>query len=267
MNASQTAILVLSLITIVCLPVLQSEIHEFPNFKAHFENAGVTGTFVIYDPTKDSTFVHNKTRSNQRFRPASSFKVANAIIALDTGVVRNIEEVIPYGGTREYFKNWEQDMTIDQAMRVSNVAVFHTIARRIGLEKYRDTLEAYGYGNADPGMSIDNRFWLNGPLEISALEQVEFFRKVTAAELPADANAIAWTKEMILYEETQSYRIYAKTGWVGPDDPQIGWWVGWVEYDDFTYPFALNIDIRKDEDAPKRLTIGKACMRDLLGLE
>lgn len=249
----------------LCLPILRSEIHEASNLKAHFENEGVSGTFAIYDPTKDTVFVHNENRSSQRFRPASTFKVANAIIALDSGVVKNSEEVIPYGGWQEYFKNWEQDMTIVQAMKASNVAVFHTIARRIGLDKYRDTLAAYGY--ADPGESIDNRFWLNGPLKISALEQVEFSRKVTSAELLADAVAIALTKEMILYKETRLYRIYAKTGWAGPDDPQIGWWVGWIEYDGLSYPFALNIDIRNDEDAPKRLTIAKACMKELLGLD
>lgn len=244
-----------------------NEIVIQPHLGRFFAKAEVTRTFVLYHPLRNQTLVYNRERSKQRFRPASSFKVANAIIALDVGAVEDTEEVIPYGGTEEYFKSWEQDMTIIQAMKTSNVAVFHTIARRIGLDRYREILRAYQYGNGDPGTTIDNRFWLNGPLKISAMEQVEFFRKLTTDELPAKEEAIHSTKKMILFEQTEIRTIYAKTGWAGPDEPQIGWWVGWVDFGGTAFPFALNIDIRKNEDAPKRLTIGKACIHRSLGIE
>ena len=38
-------------------------------------------------------------------------------------------------------------------------------------------LKSFEYGNADTGEIID-RFWLDGPLDISTLEQVEFLKKV-----------------------------------------------------------------------------------------
>jgi hypothetical protein len=50
-------------------------------------------------------------------------------------------------------------------------------------------------------------------------------------------------------------------GW--PDAAADGWWVGWVEWQKKVYPFALNIDMLKDEDAGKRITIGKECLKAL----
>ena len=41
------------------------------------------------------------------------------------------------------------------------------------MKKY---LEAFHYGNREIGTQID-RFWLDGPLRTTALEQVEFFEK------------------------------------------------------------------------------------------
>lgn len=256
--------LVLLHITALALPARSWA--ENPDLGKHFATAGVTGTFILLDAGEERLHVFNPGRSSQRFLPASTFKVANALIALDTGAVKSLDEVIPYGGTKEYFKSWEKDMTIGQAMKVSNVAVFHTIAKRIGLETYREKLRQFDYGNADPGESMDQRFWLTGPLKISAIEQVEFLCKLTAGELDLKPTTFSNVRAMIEYEKAEDYAIYAKTGWAGPDEPQIGWWVGWVEKQNRIYPFALNIDIKQDEDAPKRMAIGKACLKDLLEL-
>ena len=60
-------------------------------------------------------------------------------------------------------------------------------------------------------------------------------------------------KEITLVEKTGSYELHAKTGWLF--DEKLGWWVGWVERDGKVYPFALNIDLKNDADAEKRIPI------------
>lgn len=235
-----------------------------PNLGRYFQNKNLEGTFVLFHPKRSKLIVYNPKRATTRFLPASTFKVPNALIALDSGAVKDIEEVIPYGGAKEYFKNWEQDMTLPQAVKTSNVAVFHTIAKRIGLETYRDKLSAFDYGNANPGDSIDNRFWLNGPIKISPLEQVMFFRKLVAGEFPISDHSFQLVRSMIKIEETNGYTIFAKSGWAGPEDPQTGWWVGWVEKDGLNYPFALNILINTNQDAKQRAIIAKACIQEYL---
>ena len=220
----------------------------------------------MFNPKEQQHLVYNLSRALQRFLPASTFKIPNALIALETGAVKNLEEVIPYGGGKEYFKSWERDMTLPEAMKASNVAVFHTIAKRIGVETYREKLATYKYGDANPGSTIENRFWLTGPIEVSRLEQVEFIKQLTSGRLPISDSSFQHVRSMIKIEETNDYSIFAKSGWAGPDDPQIGWWVGWVEKDDINYPFALNILIKKNEDAKQRAVVASACIDELLQL-
>jgi beta-lactamase class D len=232
-----------------------------PDRGAIFDEADVTGAFVVYDSRADQLLVYNLDRAQQRYHPASTFKVANALIALETGTVKGLDEVIPYGGGKEYFKSWEQDMNLKDAMKHSNVAVFHQVVKRIGLETMKQKLADFGYGNESPGKSIDERFWLTGSLMISALEQVDFLRRLTEGKLPVKKKATTQLYETLLHEKTETYTIHAKTGWAGPDDPQIGWWVGWVTRGEQVDPFALNIDIKRNVEARKRVAIGKACLR------
>ena len=71
-------------------------------------------------------------------------------------------------------------------------------------------------------------------------------------------------REITLLEKTDTYELHGKTGWWdGPAPPQIGWWVGWIERDNKVYPFALNIDMLKDEDAAKRIPLGRDCLKAL----
>ncbi len=48
-------------------------------------------------------------------------------------MVKSPDEVIPWGGTPQPFPEWEKDMSMREAVRVSNAAAFKVIARRIGL--------------------------------------------------------------------------------------------------------------------------------------
>lgn len=234
-----------------------------PRLAQHFASRGIDGCFVVQDVKADKLHVWNAERARQRFRPASTFKIANAIIGLESRVVESIDEVIPYGGTKEFNKAWEQDMNLRDAMKVSNVAVFHQLAKREGLPTIKKYLDEFGYGNGQVGDDIERRFWLEGPLGISTFEQVEFLRKLATAQLSIREQTRDWICESILFKATDDYRIYAKTGWVGPKDPQIGWWVGWVRKGESVYPFSLNVNIKNSSDAAQRAPIGLDCLTSL----
>ncbi len=246
---------------------LHTQSLENYSLKKHFIKAGVQGTFVLYDSQNDRHVAHNSDRLGKRFLPASTFKIPNSIIALETGAVNDLEEVIPYGGGKEYFKSWEKDMTLPQAFKASNVAVYHTIAKRVGVPNYKEKLKAFGYGNQNPGATTDDRFWLIGPIQISALEQVEFLHKLSSQSLPISSKTYQQIRSMMKVDGGDNYRVFAKSGWAGPDDPQIGWWVGWVEKDGHNYPFALNILIKTNEDAKQREIIARNCLNELLELD
>jgi beta-lactamase class D len=126
----------------------------------------------------------------------------------------------------------------------------------------RAGVKKLGYGNMEIGDVVD-RFWLDGPLAISAVEQTEFLGRLVGGKLPVTPDAARAVKEITLLEKTESYALHGKTGWHVDAKQQIGWWVGWVERDGKFYPFALNIDMAGEEDAVKRIPIGRDCLKAL----
>lgn len=70
----------------------------------------------------------------------------------------------------------------------------------------------------------------------------EFLRKLYADELPFSKRTIHVVKEIIILEETEDYRLSGKTGWASSVDPDVGWFVGYVEKDDNIYFFATNVN-------------------------
>ncbi len=239
------------------------KVAEEPGLEVFFTQRGIEGCFVVLDPVQDTLHICNPERAKKRFRPASTFKIPNALIGLDVGAVRDLDEVLPYGGTKEWIKAWEQDMNLRDAMKVSNVAVFHQLAKRIGLERMQARLTAFQYGNAQAGKDIETRFWLDGPLEISALEQVDFLRRLVTGKVPMKPETVESVKTLLVYEKKPQAVIYGKTGWLGPNGTQIGWWVGWVERDGQSYPFALNATIKVQDDAKHRIPIALDCLTKL----
>ncbi len=83
------------------------------------------------------------------------------------------------------------------------------------------------YGNQTVGSDVE-RFWLNGDLQISTAEQIEFLRRLYEYELPFSREHVNVLKDIMLIEKNDQYSLYAKSGWA-TITPQVGWFVGFVE--------------------------------------
>lgn len=236
-----------------------SETKERRDLSAIFAKHSVVGTFVLYDPSAARLVTVNAARAQRRYVPASTFKIANSLIALETGVAADENEVIPYGGKPQRIKAWEKDMPMREAIAASNVPVYQELARRIGLERYRVWLARLNYGNRQTGTAVE-RFWLDGPLEISAIEQARFVMLLAQQKLQASARSQSIVRDILRIEDRDGAVLYGKTGW----DGQIGWWTGWVEREGRRVSaFSLNMDMREMADAPKRVAIGKSLLGEL----
>lgn len=251
--------LVVTFFTVQCFA---SDWEERPDIGDIFRQAGVTGTFVVYDSSAGRFVGHDQERSKVRFVPASTFKIPNSMIGLSVGAVKNVDEVLPYGGQDQPFDAWEKDMGLRDAIAISNVPVYQELARRIGLAKMQEYVVKLGFGNADIGTSVDT-FWLDGPLAISAEEQTVFLSRLAQGQLPISKEIQRSVRDIVLQDQGEHWQLYGKTGWENAPEPGVGWWVGWVTKDDQVYAFALNIDIKKPSDAKKRLEIGKASLKAL----
>lgn len=227
-----------------------------------FADAGVEGTFVLYDVNAGRIMYHDRARAETRFIPASTFKIPNSLIGLSAGSVKDVEEIIPYGGEPQFLKVWEQDMGLRDAIRVSNVPVYQELARRTGARRMQEYLALLEYGNQDSGDVVD-RFWLDGPLKISAFEQATFLARLAKLELPLSAGVQQSVMEIIRIENGDDWVLYAKTGWANVLTPDLGWWVGVVVKNNDIFSFALNIDMPDRGDADKRVRLGKASLETL----
>ena len=228
-----------------------------------FTDAGVEGTFVLFDPCNNESVAVNQTRAGQRFVPASTFKIANSLIALETGAVSNVDEVLPYGGEPQPFEHWERDMSMREAIAMSNVPVYQGVARRNGSERMTEVLQRLDYGNGETGDVID-RFWLDGPLAISAAEQTRFLARLAQGALPLSAETQQSVQDILLLEEKDGARLYGKTGWAfAVGGGGLGWFVGWTEKDSEIRSFALNIDMTENEQAALRIPLAKKLLEQL----
>ncbi len=250
---------------IVCLATLQVHAMEWTSnldITALFQKHSVNGTFVVYDVTAGKLTGHNERRAAQRFIPASTFKIPNTLIGLTVGSVNSVDEVLPYGGKPQPYKTWEKDMSLRDAIVISNVPVYQELARRTGLERMQQNVIKLGYGNQDIGAAVET-FWLKGPLKISAIEQVQFLAALAKNQLPVAAEFQQATSEILLIEQDDHHKLYGKTGWQNAPNEGVGWWVGWVQKDDRHYAFALNMQMQQESDAPIRIEIGKAALKAL----
>ena len=226
-----------------------------------FRSEGITGTFVAVSIGGETVYVHNAPRSIVRFSPASTFKIPNTLIALESHIVESKSSVFTWDGADRGVEKWNKDQTLETAFKVSCVWCYQEIARRVGAEGYEIALAKIDYGNQSIGEQIDT-FWLNGSLEISAVEQIAFLRKLYSNDLPFQRKHIDTLRQIMVAQRTEQHTIYAKTGWAATE-PQVAWYVGFVESDEGTWLFAMNLRVDRPEQADLREELSLRSLRAL----
>jgi beta-lactamase class D len=244
-----------------------ADVAETINFGRHFQELGVEGSIAIYDLNSDRLYQHNPQRNATAFLPASTFKILNSLISLETGVISDEIAVLTWDGTQRQFPAWNRDLNMREAMKLSAVWFYQVLARRVGHEQMQKWVAKVGYGNQKIGNKDDiDKFWLEGELRITPNEQIQFLRRLYKNDLPFSERSLSLVKDIIIVEQTPDYTIRAKTGWANFGEqtkPQIGWYVGYLEKDKNVYFFATNIDIRNKNDASARIELTRRCFKDL----
>lgn len=184
-------------------------------------------------------------RVDIRFVPASTFKIPNTLIILGAGIIADPEkDVIPWDGV-ERGGSWDQDQTLRTAFRRSAYWAYSRLARQAGHEWVESRVSSFGYGNENVGGPEDTgSFWLEGPLEITAREQVGFLSRLRQRTLPVPREHIDLVVELMELHRGPGWILRGKTGWGRVEgSPDIGWFVGWLEGPRDTWLFAVNLDI------------------------
>ena len=225
-----------------------------------FDQHGIEGTLVIVSVRTGRTVIHDEVRAARSFSPASTFKVFNTLIALEEGAVVGGQSLLNWDGRRHDFPDWNRDQTLESAFKVSCVWCFQALASRVGAQKYRTYLRDAAYGTLREPFDA-TMFWLDGSLQVSAIEQIEFLRKLHSRQLPFSAGTYETLRALMLVQSGPDFAVRAKTGWSARTRPEIGWYIGYVEAADDVWLFALNITVRNAADLPLRQKLTLQALR------
>lgn len=196
--------------------------------------------------------------------PASTFKIPNTLIGLETGVIPDASFVLPWDGKKRWAEAWNRDHDLRSAMQNSVVWYYQEVARRIGLARMQKGVDRFRYGTRYLGGAID-RFWLDGQLTISPRQQVDFLAGVVQGGFGISPRNLKILRHAMWIEDTARGPLYAKTGWAHfpEQNRNVGWYVGWIEGSDETLVFAYNC--RREEPVPAhflpdRIARSRACL-------
>jgi beta-lactamase class D len=241
----------------------RSEIREA--LAKHFADAGTEGTFVGYKVDDYLVIASDAERSGEAKLPASTFKIPNSLIALETGVVEDPDkDVFKWDGVKRSIEAWNKDHTLRSAIAASAVPVYQEIARRVGEGRMQKYVDLFEYGNRNIGGGID-QFWLTGDLRIDPVQQVDFVDRLRRGVLRISKRSQDLVRDILPVTEVGDAVIRAKSGLLGAEvgKPSLGWMVGWAENGSAQTVFALNLDVRDPRHIADRMNLTQACLRDI----
>jgi beta-lactamase class D len=223
------------------------------DLEVYFNEFDIEGCFVLYDLKKDQFQIYNKERATTRYFPASTYKILNTIVALETGVAKDRNFFLKWDGVSGVIPSHKQDHTLGLAFKNSTLWFYQEIARRVGLEQMQEIVSKADFVNKQIGSQVD-QFWLEGPLKISAIEYIEFLKNLYLESLPFSKTTFKEAKNIYITEQTQNYTLRSKTGTTVVDGEQLSWYVGYIEKKDNVYFFAMNVSSPR----PDNFLYGKA---------
>lgn len=219
--------------------------------------ARVKGAILMYEPVSDSMYSNDFAWAKVKRIPASTFKITNSIIGLETGVVEDENTAFPWDGEPRSLSIWERDFNFKNAYRYSCLPCYQEVARSVGVERMNLMLDSLGYAEPVADSTNLDLFWLNGDMVVSMYDQLDFLQRIQNKELPIAERTYAIMREIMLLEKTDSYSLFGKTGWSIRNGNNNGWFVGFVETGNKTWYFATNIDPESDFDMDKFAMIRK----------
>jgi beta-lactamase class D len=221
------------------------------DIKKYFDAQKANGSFGMFDNSRGRFTIYNLDRFKKRYSPASTFKIVNSLVALQTGRLTSDSTIISWDGVVRERPEWNQNLSLYHAFRVSAVPHFQEIARSIGKDTLKYWLDTLKYGNMNMGKTVD-AFWLDNSLLISPDEQLGLVKRLYFRQLPFRESVQESVKKMMIRENNTTYQLAYKTG-MGKSNTgkPMGWMVGWIEENRHVYPFVLNMEMDDESSLPK----------------
>jgi beta-lactamase class D len=144
-------------------------------------------------------WVSGKDRLEFPYPPASTAKIPHTLIALEEGYAKGSESLFEWDGEERFLPVWNQDHSLQSAYKYSVGWVYQRITQDLGPEIMFSWIDRLQYGNKYIGCPEDiSSYWLNGPLEISAEQQITFLKALALENLPLSASIYENAKAIMM---------------------------------------------------------------------
>lgn len=233
------------------------------SLQKYFTDNKVEGCFALLNNNNGKFTIYNLERyRDSSFLPASTFKIVNSLIGLQTGIIVNDSMVIKWDGVVRPRLEWNKDLSMYQAFRLSCVPYYQEVARRIGKDTMQLWLDSLHYGTKKIKGPIDS-FWLNNTLKITPDEELGLIKKLYFNQLPFYRINQEIVKRAMVFEVTPEDSLSYKTGWGQKENgSHLGWVVGYIVENKHPYFFVLNIE-SKDKNFDM-ITLRMKILKDIL---
>ncbi|MDQ3683685.1 MAG: penicillin-binding transpeptidase domain-containing protein, partial [Bacteroidota bacterium] len=149
----------------------------------HFREFKVEGCFALLDNGTGKFTVYNLARyRDSAYLPASTFKILNSLIGLQTGKIVNDSMIIKWDGIDRGRQECNRDMSMYDAFRVSCPSWYQELARRIGKDTMQNFLDTLFDGTKK--IKVVDTFWLDNSLKIRPDQQLGLVKQLYFNQLP-----------------------------------------------------------------------------------
>ncbi len=238
----------MKLISILLFTTLLSCATKKQEVKEYFP--GMKGCFLLYNLKTGAFEKEIGDTCKVRYPACSTFKVPLAVMAFDSGVLRDEKVTWKWDGQKRLLPQWNKDHNGETWMKDSVVWFSQRITPKMGQKKFQEYLDKFDYGNKDISTGL-TQSWLNSPsdpkgsLSITAYEQVEFMKKLWKNELPVSTRSMELTRKITFLETSPNgFHLSGKTGSNFYDKEkkiQFGWFIAQVFNDDNEYIAVTNL--------------------------
>lgn len=224
-----------------------NNVTEDKSIGKYFVENKVEGCFGMFDNGHGSFKVYNVDRfRDSAYLPASTFKIVNSLIGIETGRVKDDSTVLAWNGKPGGRPECDTILTMYNAFRISCPPWYQQLARLIGKDTMQRWLDTLGYGQRYGRFIIQNSldtFWLDNSIKITADEQLGLVKKLYFDQLPFQKRSQKIVRKMMIMENNSNYSLSYKTGWGTTEKGHaLGWILGWVEENRHPYFFVLQIE-------------------------
>ena len=108
---------------------------EKRELQAILDSSKVNGVILIFEYQQNKYYSNNFLKAKDGVLPASTFKISNSIIGLETGILKNEQTVFKWDGNERAFSIWKKDLSLKEAFQKSCVPCYQELARKIGIKR------------------------------------------------------------------------------------------------------------------------------------